>query len=113
MQILVIFVLGIILIFLVWKRLIHVDISFSFFIVIIFLTIASVSETFINFLAFIFGIVYEPIAVILSLIIFIFCIILLLAVFITRLSSKHSQLVRKVAQIEISNNKDKINQNKK
>ena len=108
MQLLIILFLGIILMYLVWKRLIHVDISFAFFIVVLFLFIASISENFVSMLAKIFGIVYEPIAVVLSLIIFIFCIILLMVVFITRLNRKHAELVRKVALIEMSNNSDKI-----
>ena len=107
MQLLIILFLGIILIYLVWKRLIHVDISFAFFIVILFLFIASISENFVSLLAKVFGIVYEPIAVVLSLIIFIFCIILLMVVFITKLNRKHAELVRKVALIEMSNKNEK------
>lgn len=102
MKILTVIILAMGLIFLVWKRLMHVDLSFIFFVALIFLGIASLSENFISFTAGIFGIVYEPLVIILITIFLLLCIIIILVIFVTKLNKRHTELVRRVAVIELS-----------
>ena len=107
MQTLVIIFMALSLILLVWKKLIHIDISFFFFLSLILLGLASLNDNFVSYIADFFGIIYEPIAIVFLTIFLLLCMIILLVIFITRLNTKHIALVKKVAELELSNQVNK------
>lgn len=90
------------LFYLIWKRLMHIDLSFIFFAALIALSIASFSEGFINLTAGLFGIAYSPLSVILIALFILLCLITLLVVFVTGLSQRHVKVVRCLAMLELA-----------
>ncbi len=101
MQTLIIIFLLVSLLLLLWKKLIHIDISFFFFLALIFLGFISLNEKFVSFIANIFAIKYEPIAIVFLTIFLLLCLITMLLILITKLNNKHIELVKKVAKIEL------------
>ncbi|MBL41036.1 MAG: hypothetical protein CMM49_00080 [Rhodospirillaceae bacterium] len=109
MQTLVVIFLSIGFFFLLWKKLIHIDISFFLFLALIFLGFLSLNNTFVTFIANIFSIKYEPIAIIFLTIFILLCINITLLVFITKINLKHAALVKKVAEIDLESQKKSLN----
>ncbi len=103
MQALVITLMALGLLMLVWRKLIHIDFSFFLFIALIILGFASLNENFVTNIANLFGIKYEPIAIIFLTIFLLLCMIIMLVIFITKLNIKHTALVKKVAELELNN----------
>jgi hypothetical protein len=102
MKFLIVFVLAAGLLTLVWKRLIHVDMSFLLFLALIGLGAASLSERFIELTAAVFGIVYAPLAVILLAMFILLCLVVLLVVFLTRINQRHIEVLRRIAILELA-----------
>ncbi|PPR79533.1 MAG: hypothetical protein CFH01_00364 [Alphaproteobacteria bacterium MarineAlpha2_Bin1] len=112
MQTLVIIFLSIGFFILLWKKLIHIDISFFLFLALIFLGFFSLNDTFVSFIADLFSIKYEPIAIVFLTIFILLCINITLLIFITKINLKHIALVKKVAAIELEQQKnEEINKN--
>jgi len=85
---------------LIRRRIIHVDLSFFLFLALIALSVASISEAFIQLTGDFFGIVYSPIIVILIALFIVVCLVVLIAAYVTRLGQRQSHLVRQLAAIE-------------
>ena len=84
------------------RRLIQIDMSFFLYVALVALAIGSLSPTFIDVVAHIFGIIYQPLAVILLALFILLCMVTLVAIYITRLGQRHSTLVRRFAAIELA-----------
>ena len=105
MQALIIIFLLLSLLLLLWKKLIHIDVSLFFFLALIFLGFISLNDKFVSFIANIFSIKYEPIAIVFMTIFLLLCLITMLLILITKLNTKHIALVKKVAEIELEKQK--------
>jgi hypothetical protein len=90
------------LFWLVKRKLIHIDLSFLFFGALLLLSVASISDSFIDALAWAFDIVYAPLAVVLFTIFILLCMITLLLVYVTRLGQRHVELLRRLALLEMA-----------
>ena len=94
-------VFGLGLIFLVQRRLLHVDLSFFLFLALAGLSIASFNGSFIAATAQILGIIYPPIAIILLVLLVFLCLLIFFAVYLTRLRERSIRLARRLASLEL------------
>ena len=106
MQTLVIIFMTLGIFILLWKKLIHIDISFFLFVALIILGIASLNDRFVSYIADFFHIKYQPIAIVFLTIFLLLCMIVILLIAITKINAKHSALVKKVAELELNNLKN-------
>lgn len=100
-KILATLVLGAGLIYLVRRRLLHVDLSFFILAALFLLSAASISNQFIDATARFLGIIFPPLAIILIALFLILCLVILLAIYLTRLRARQVSLIRYLARIEI------------
>tara|TARA_B100000686_G_C16370640_1_gene752376 strand:- start:438 stop:767 length:330 start_codon:yes stop_codon:yes gene_type:complete len=103
MQTLVIIFMTLSLFFLLWKKIIQIDISFFLFLALITLGIASLNDRFVTYIANVFNIKYEPIAIVFLSIFLLLCMIIMLVIAVSKLNAKHKALVIKVAELELGN----------
>jgi predicted membrane protein len=89
------------ILFLVRRRLLQVDLSFPLFLALIALGLASTSETFIERVASWFGVVYEPLVVILIALAILLALVIVLAVAHSRLRQRQIMIVRHIAAVEL------------
>lgn len=87
---------------LVRRRLLHIDLSFFLLLALLLLSAASLSQSFILFAADIFGIVYEPLVIILIALFIVLCLVTLLSSYLTRLQQRHIAMVRRLAAMELA-----------
>jgi hypothetical protein len=100
-HILIVVGLAAVLLLLVRRGLIHVDLSFPWFVAIIVLGVLSTSEGFIHSAAAALGIVYPPIAIVFLTIFIVLGLITSLLIIITRLRCRQIQIVRRIIGEEL------------
>jgi hypothetical protein len=86
---------------LVRRRLLQVDLSFPWFVALVALGFASLSDRFIDWAAGTLGIVYQPIGIVFLTIALLVGLITVQAIAISRLRERHIGLVRRLAQLEL------------
>ena len=111
MKLVVVIVLALLLFLLVRIRLLHIDLSFPWFLALVALGFASMSEGFIDWVAARLGIVDPPLAIILVSLFIIVGLCTFLAIAISRLRQRQIQLVRDLAHKELAAQEAELNPN--
>ena len=102
MKFVAVLVLAIGLFILAKRRLIQIDMSFFLYVALVVLAVGSLSPAFVAVVAHIFGIIFEPLAVILIALFILLCMVTLVTIYVTRLGQRHTTLVRRFAAIELA-----------
>lgn len=90
------------LLYLVRRRLLHIDLSFFLLLAILLLSVASLSQSFILLAASVLEIVYEPLAIVLLALFVLLCLVTLLSVYMSSAEQRDLALVRRVAALELA-----------
>jgi hypothetical protein len=90
------------LIALVRWRLLQIDFSFPWLLLIVGLGFASLNDRFVDWIAAQLGIVYQPIAILLLVIFAVLGITTFHAILLSRLRERHISVVRRLAALELS-----------
>jgi len=89
------------LVLLIRKKWLNIDLSFPWFISLIILVLASTSESFIQWSASLFGIIYSPLVIILITLFIFLGLITVLGIYITELRRRQILIIRKLAQHDL------------
>ena len=105
MKLIVVIVLGLCLLFLIRKNLLQVDMTFPLFLGIVLLGFASMSDTFIHWVAAGLGIIVGPNAIILIAITLLLALVTVLAIAYSHLRRRQIMLVRYLARLQLDTEK--------
>ena len=97
----VIVFLAICLLFMVQRGLVHIDMSFPWFVAIILLGFLSTSSQFVEWSASVLGILYPPVAIIFATIFLLLGLITALLIGFSRLRDRQIEIVRRLAALEL------------
>lgn len=101
-HVLIMLALGASLFFLVHRGIIQIDLSFPWFVAIVFLGLLSSNEAFVLFFSRTLGIIYPPIAIIFATVFVLFGLITIILAIVTILRRRQISIVRSLATLELT-----------
>ena len=108
MKALVAIAFAVVLILMVRRRLLQVDMSFPLFLALVVLALASTNERFINGIAGFFGIVYEPLAVILFALFIVVALVTVVVIGLSHLRDRQRNIVRRLVARDLSQQESRL-----